>query len=578
MTKRQQNFESELDSGMKRGSRTSLDSLDNLPVSRTKRFSLNVLTSSESLSKMSISRATAPSQTLSESSTSPSHHESKSGYHCRRKVLTTWELRKDRRFTYIFLLSLVILLLNADQNLLAPSLTTVAEDFNFTSEEKNLFLGGYLSLAFFLGGSVAAIIAGFAADISNRRLAFTVIVFLGEFSCFCTVFVTSYWGLFVTRLCTGISIGGSSPIFYSMIGDLFIDEWRGRAVSAVTIMGGGGVIVGQGISGIIAPIYGWRIPFAVVSIPAMALTLFFGWYTKEPTRGSAEQILKDVIRDDSTDETSNALKYSEIMTLTKFLQLMKSKTFLLLTLSSIPNSLPWGFLMVYAQDFLVHDVGPHVPGGISTDQSFLIVSMFGIWSGIGTIAGGMITDRLWKKKKKLVPLFSSIAILLGTGPMYILINVQTTFLGYILATIPSGFFVSVGQVSKAALLLNATLPETRGTCFALNTIVDDLGKGLGSFIVALFILAFGSRVPAFNIAMGGWIVAGVLFFLVTFTIKYDVDRNNILLLQAKEKMLEQRREALDTIPEADNTTENANSINNVEGSSSPWVEDQIQIV
>jgi MFS family permease len=451
------------------------------------------------------------------------------------EVVEGTDKRKKRqiflsKLVYIGLTSLVVLLLNADQNLLAPSLTVVANEFNLTEKEKDLYLGGYLSIAFFLFGGIAAILSGYAADISNRRLAFTLVVLIGAISCLCTVFVTDFWGLFVTRLFTGISTGGAGPILYSLLGDIFVDEWRGRAASSLVIMSGGGVIVGQLIASTVAPTHGWRAPFIAVSVPAIIFALLFFLVAKEPKRGGAERVLQKLVEESEIDR-AELDTYSEKMTWKKFLALFRSKTVVYLLLLSLPNSLPWGFLIVYAQDFLMHDVGPTLPGGISASESLLVVMIFAISSAIGTIAGGLITDHLWKKNLIMVPIWSAVSTAIGAVPMFVMVNSRISYVGYCLLVAPSGFLVSIGGVAKTAMLLNCTLPETRGTAFAMNTLLDDLGKGVGSFLIAMLVLGMG-RVNAFNFAFGGWILTAFLFALSATTVKMDVYRKNERLIEA----------------------------------------------
>ena len=45
-----------------------------------------------------------------------------------------------------------------------------------------------------------------------------------------------------------------------------------------------------------------------------------------------------------------------------------------------------------------------------------------------------------------------------------------------------------------AILLNVNEPETRGVALALQTVLDDLGKGLGPLLVSLMVSAWGSYV------------------------------------------------------------------------------------
>ena len=68
-------------------------------------------------------------------------------------------------------------MLSADQNLLAPNLTAVANDFGFDHDERDKYLGGFISAAFFLLGAPAALLVGYLSDITDRtRLLFWVVV------------------------------------------------------------------------------------------------------------------------------------------------------------------------------------------------------------------------------------------------------------------------------------------------------------------------------------------------------------------------------------------------------------------
>ena len=44
---------------------------------------------------------------------------------------------------------------------------------------------------------------------------------------------------------------------------------------------------------------------------------------------------------------------------------------------------------------------------------------------------------------------------------------------------------------RRAVLLNVNEPELRGLALALQTVLDDVGKGLGPFLVAMLITGLG---------------------------------------------------------------------------------------
>ena len=50
-----------------------------------------------------------------------------------------------------------------------------------------------------------------------------------------------------------------------------------------------GITVGQLVAGFAGPAYGWRMPFVIVSLPAVLLTLISWWVIKEPERGCVEE-------------------------------------------------------------------------------------------------------------------------------------------------------------------------------------------------------------------------------------------------------------------------------------------------
>ena len=56
----------------------------------------------------------------------------------------------------------------ADQNLLAPNLTAIAEDLNLSEAERDYKLGGQIAFAFFLLGAPAAVLIGSLADYYPR--------------------------------------------------------------------------------------------------------------------------------------------------------------------------------------------------------------------------------------------------------------------------------------------------------------------------------------------------------------------------------------------------------------------------
>ena len=90
------------------------------------------------------------------------------------------ESNSDRRQWAIKLFSLTTILLFADQNLMSPNLTAMAEEYGFDDEERDTKLGGHIALAFWMLGAPAAIVVGILADQYNRSRLFAWTVGIGE--------------------------------------------------------------------------------------------------------------------------------------------------------------------------------------------------------------------------------------------------------------------------------------------------------------------------------------------------------------------------------------------------------------
>jgi len=187
------------------------------------------------------------------------------------------------------MLCITVFFLFADQNLLAPNLSAIAKDFGFTDSERDLKLGAYIAVGYFMAGGIVAVLVGYFTDITNRCLLFGIIVGFGETADMLTFWATTYRQLLICRTLTAVSIGGSTPIIFSLLGDLYPGKSRVYVSTLIGISLSSGVTAGQLMSGLIGPKYGWHVPYLLVSIPALICALLVFTTVEEPRRGDQEQ-------------------------------------------------------------------------------------------------------------------------------------------------------------------------------------------------------------------------------------------------------------------------------------------------
>jgi len=162
----------------------------------------------------------------------------------------------------------------SDQSLLAPNLTAIAREFGMTDQERDWKLGGIQSMLFFVVGGPASLLAGYLADILERRiLLIMVFTIMGGVPCVCTYFVKNFAQILATRTFSGFSLGGALPILFSLAGDLYPSSHRTYVSGVFALVSGAGQGVGLLIAGVTADKHGWRLVFLIVGIPMIVVAI-----------------------------------------------------------------------------------------------------------------------------------------------------------------------------------------------------------------------------------------------------------------------------------------------------------------
>ncbi len=423
----------------------------------------------------------------------------------------------------IILLALINLLLFADQNLMAPNLTQIARDLGLSDMERDVKLGGNISLVFFVLGGAVTLVIGYLTDRFSRKKLYTLVVLVGALPCFLTGLARNYNQLFLLRALTGIGIGGVIPLTYSLIGDYFKPGSRPVAVAAVSTAQGLGIVVGQMVAGFVGPELGWRLPFMIVAAPNFVFVVVFWLSFREPMRGVTEESLKELI------ESGRA--YTGKIDFGLYREIFGIKTNVLAFLQGIPGCVPWGVFFIFLNDFFAQDKG------LSVEMATLVVMAAGAATLAGILGGGFIGNYLYRKRPRNLALLCALTTTLGVIPTALMLNypAQPAALAPLfLVALLSGVLIAITGPNIYAMVLNVNLPETRGSIFSIFNLVDALGKGFGPVIISALIVSFG-RIRAFNIANLFWLACGLLLFLTVFTFERDEARlKEKLAARAKE--------------------------------------------
>jgi len=397
------------------------------------------------------------------------------------------------------LLFILSFFLFADQNLMGPNLTQIASDFNFNEIQRDVKLGGEISLVFWLIGGVVTLFFGYLTDVVSRKKLLIIAILFGEIPCLLTGFVETYQQFFWLRALTGIGIGAIIPITYSLIGDYFPASRRSSITGYLGLVVGLGIAGGQLLAGMTGPVLGWKMCFVIVACPNFIVLILYIIFGTEPKRGQS-------------DISKANISFVNVSSLKK---LLSKKTNILVFLQGMAGTVPWAVFFVYLADYLSQDIG------YSVQIATLVVSVIGLSAMMGGFVGGLVGNKLYNINPKYQPLLSAICTFIGMIPTAFLINIKpSTDLGLmypIILGIFSGFFITITAPNMKAILMNVNHSNNRGTAFALYNLADDLGRGFGPFIISFFILQFGRQL-GFNIANGIWFLCGIaiLFMIKTY--------------------------------------------------------------
>mmetsp|Transcript_41227 Transcript_41227/g.89875 ORF Transcript_41227/g.89875 Transcript_41227/m.89875 type:complete len:524 (+) Transcript_41227:228-1799(+) len=400
-------------------------------------------------------------------------------------------------------------------NVIAPNLTAIAKNFKFNDFERDEYIGGELTLFFYMPGIFVAILFGMLSAFMSRRLLFTVVIAITATACFSTTFVSNFTQLAVTRTITGFGIGGALPIVYSMVGDWFPAERRSSGTAYVTAACGIGVFFGQCIAALTGTI-DWRWPFVVCAVPMFFLAGVIYFITEDPQRGGAEESIQNL-------QQQTGMEYSPNVTTGYLKSTFANRTNILVVLQAFPGNVPWGVVLVYLSDFLVQDIG------LSQEESLVCVAVMAGSAFCGVLFGGWLGEYLYAKDPKCLAIFVALNTSLRAIPFFFIfgwvhwfgpLQPHQHFYFYVLLTV-AGFVSSMASPGMGAMLLNVNLPETRGTVFAIYSVLDDLSKGFGTLFVSMIVPYVGGRAFAYQLALMIWVVCGLALLPSCFTLSDD---------------------------------------------------------
>ena len=321
-----------------------------------------------------------------------------------------------------------------DRTIIATIGQAIKVDLKLTDAQLGL-LGGFSFAVLYtiLGIPIARL-----AERWNRVsiIALAMVVWSG-FTVLCGTAV-SFAQLLLFRVGVGVGEAGGSPPAHSLISDYFAPKKRATALSIYSFGIPLGTMIGAVAGGWMAEHLSWRLAFMVVGAPGVIMALVVKLVIKEPPRGHSEPQAIPAIPGDETVEAESTHGFS----LGRELKEIGAVAATLFGKWPVLNMV----LGVTIASFGSYGSGQFAPPyfvrafHLNYTQVGLIIGVIGgVSSGLGTLAGGLLTDRLSRYSARWYSLVPCLGLAIAT-PIYIAAYSQLNWQAAALILLVPGIF------------------------------------------------------------------------------------------------------------------------------------------
>jgi MFS family permease len=390
-----------------------------------------------------------------------------------------------------------------DRQLLVILQESIKKELRLSDTQLGL-LSGFTFAIFYvtLGVPIARL-----ADKRNRRNIVTMSLGLWSLMTAFSGLARNFLQLLLARIGVGIGEAGGSPPAHAMISDYFPPEKRSTALSVYSSGIYIGVLVGFLMGGYLNQHLGWRTAFFVLGIPGIIFSFLFFATVKEPRRGATDPETVLAKQPHSLAETLRLL-YS-------------TKTFIYLTLATGLHVFCLYGLLNWAPSFL-----SRLHGMKNSEIGVALGLIFGFGGGIGTFAGGVITDYFGKKDKSWylkVPAYAIvISIFFVAGNLFL----HNTSLS--LVCLGCCAFLHSMYLGPSIAVVHSLVPATMRALSSsiLFLVLNLIGLGFGPLVVGLI---SDLLKPALGTESLRWAMSSILLVSVASATLFFVSASKLRL-------------------------------------------------
>jgi len=391
-----------------------------------------------------------------------------------------------RHRTYVLAVLFWLSVFNSTDNVaLALVLQNIKLDLSLTDTE----LGVLTGIAFALFYSLVGLGVARWADRGDRVAIISATAVVWSVLVAACGTVTNFVQLFLLRVGIGIGEAGYFPASQSLIADYFDRDERPRATAILVTAAGVTYLIGYGVAGWLNELYGWRIMFAMLGMPGLAVAAL-AWLTlREPRFESSHSniVARFSFAARSLRKTTAAASASPRLK-DVAITLWSNRTLRQLLFFITASSFVTAGISRWQPSFFVRSHGL-----ASGELGTYFALACGIGGGVGPLLGGMWASHYAANNERLQlrvagGVWCGMTIL--SGSMYLIPNYHIVFGLFGLQMV-----ATTGIFGPFWAIVQTLVPQTmRATAVAVFMLVGNLlGTGLGPLVAGLLSDALRAR-------------------------------------------------------------------------------------
>jgi MFS family permease len=350
---------------------------------------------------------------------------------------------------------------------------------------------GLLTAVFFVFYMCAAPFMGPLSIKYSRKAVIVAGALLWSVATLLTAITKNFDELLVRHTLVGIGEASFVVLSPTFVADMFPEEKRGRVMGVFYLAIPVGTGLGYLLGGLMAPRFGWRVPFYVGAAPGIFLALLL-LLIPEPPLGQFDDALHKAPERDTLKG------------------LIHNPAFLTATLGMAMMTFSLGGLQVWMPTFL------HRVHGYTLGQAGLLFGVSTMINGlVASVLGGWISDRILRRNKGAHYLVSAVSLGLGIPAMCLALFARGNLM--VVGIFLAEFLLLLNTGPLNAAIINSVGPHVRAMALAANIFIFHLlgdvpSAPLIGYLSDHYSLQLAFVAPVITIALS----SAILFYGVKF--------------------------------------------------------------